>query len=198
MVASEGRPVQVAVRVLNVSESGFYAWRDRGPSGRSPRELLTDILHQIHIASNGACGGGHVHAELVLEREMRLGCGTVAMLMSLMSWAELKDITARRGSVRVRPCGPSAPEPVAVHRSHRTSHPRGQGVLRTSVRRVLAACGGLGDRFLAYGGFGHKHAGHGHRQPRSSSRTVIHSEHGASTGPGPSPAGPRSPGWSLR
>ncbi|WP_435109306.1 hypothetical protein [Nocardiopsis synnemataformans] len=53
-MTTEGDPVQVAVRVLGVSESGFYAWRDRGPSARSIRHvLLTDAVRQIHAASSG-------------------------------------------------------------------------------------------------------------------------------------------------
>ena len=72
-MASEGQPVQVAVRVLGVSESGFYAWRDRGPSARSIRHVLpTDAIHQIHAASNGVYGVRRVHTELTLGRGMKL------------------------------------------------------------------------------------------------------------------------------
>ena len=100
-MASEGHPVQVAVRVLGVSESGFYAWRDRGPSARSIRHvLLTDTIHQIHAASNGVYGVRRVHAELTLGRGMQIWHGTVAMLMSR---AGLKGVTGRPKRRRAQP-----------------------------------------------------------------------------------------------
>lgn len=82
-MAAEGHPVQVTVRVLGVSEPGFYAWRDRGPSARSIRHvLLTDTIRQIHAASNGVYGVRRVHAELTFGRGMQIRHGTVAILMS--------------------------------------------------------------------------------------------------------------------
>ncbi len=51
-MAGEGLPVQVATRVLAVSESGYYEYRGRGPSTREIRHaLLTDVIREVHVAS---------------------------------------------------------------------------------------------------------------------------------------------------
>jgi hypothetical protein len=42
-MAGEGLPVQLATRVLGVTDSGYYAWRNRAPSARAIRHVwLTD------------------------------------------------------------------------------------------------------------------------------------------------------------
>jgi hypothetical protein len=57
MIAAENLPVQVACRVLGVSESGFYQHRDRAPSERAIRHaMLTDLIRQVHAESNGTYG----------------------------------------------------------------------------------------------------------------------------------------------
>jgi transposase InsO family protein len=81
-MAAEGLPVDVACRVLGVSRSGFYLWRERRPSKRAVRHAwLSDIIREVHAASFGSYGRQRVHAELVLGRGIRVGRGTVAMLM---------------------------------------------------------------------------------------------------------------------
>jgi putative transposase len=81
-MAAEGFPIQVACRVVSVAESGFYAWRGRVPSARAVRHAwLTDMIRQVHTASNGVYGGRRVHAELTLGRGILVGHGAVELLM---------------------------------------------------------------------------------------------------------------------
>jgi len=66
-MAAEGLPVQVACRVLGVSESGFHAQRHRAPSERTVRHAwLTDLIRQVHADFRGVYGARRVHAELTL------------------------------------------------------------------------------------------------------------------------------------
>ncbi|WP_066370518.1 IS3 family transposase [Herbidospora mongoliensis] len=82
MIAGEDLPVQVACRVLNVSEPGYFAWRNRPPSPRSLRHAwLTERIRQIHAASRGAYGSRCVHAELKLGSGPLVAYHTVEMLM---------------------------------------------------------------------------------------------------------------------
>ena len=81
-MAAEGLPVQVVVRVLGVSESGYYAWRWRAPSSRSIRHAwLTDLIREVHADSRGTYGVRRVHAELVLGKGVGAGHTAVEMLM---------------------------------------------------------------------------------------------------------------------
>ena len=81
-MASERLPVQLATRVLGVSESGYYEWRGRAPSRRDIRHAwLTDLIRQAHADSRGTYGARRVHAELVLGRGISVGHGAVEMLM---------------------------------------------------------------------------------------------------------------------
>jgi len=57
VTAAAGLPVQLASRVLGVSESGYYEWRGRAPSLRAIRHAwLTDQIQAVHLASQGIYG----------------------------------------------------------------------------------------------------------------------------------------------
>ena len=73
-MAAEGLCVQVACRVLGVSESGYYAWRKRPLSARAVRHAwLTDRIRAAHAASRGTYGARRAHAEPVLGQGIRVG-----------------------------------------------------------------------------------------------------------------------------
>jgi putative transposase len=54
VIAAQNRPVQVACRILGVSESGYYEQRKHPPSERAVRHaMLTDLITQVHADSHG-------------------------------------------------------------------------------------------------------------------------------------------------
>ena len=69
-------------RVLEVSKSGYYAWRERPPSARSiaDAELLVRIK-TIHDESRGIYGAPRIHAELRLKHHIFCSRRRVARLM---------------------------------------------------------------------------------------------------------------------
>lgn len=101
MIAAERLPVQVACRVLGVSESGFYEHRDRAPSQRVIRHaLLTDLIREVHAESKGTYGIQRVHAELTLGRGVLVGHNQIELLMRR---AGLQGVTGRRKWKRILP-----------------------------------------------------------------------------------------------
>lgn len=82
--------IQTLCRVLDVSSSGYYDWRDRPLSERDSanRELLTEI-RDIHLESKARYGSPRIHAELKV-RGRRVGKKRVARLM------RQNDIAAQR------------------------------------------------------------------------------------------------------
>lgn len=74
--------MQLACRVLEVSESGFYDWQSRPLSARAIRDVwLIDQIRAVHAASRGIYGVRRMHAELVLGRGIMFGHGAVEILM---------------------------------------------------------------------------------------------------------------------
>ena len=74
--------MKLACRVLAVSESGFYAQRDRPPSVRAIRHAaLTDLIGRVHLDSRGTYGARRVHAELTLGHGLVVGHNAIELLM---------------------------------------------------------------------------------------------------------------------
>jgi len=87
-------PVRTMCRVLKVSASGFYAWRERSPSQRSiANAVMTERIRQIHQDSYESYGMPRVRAELN-EQGVRISRQRVARLMRE---AGVRGISRRRG-----------------------------------------------------------------------------------------------------
>jgi len=86
-------PVATLCRVLGVSPSGYYAWRERPPSARSQRDaILTRKILGFHQASDGVYGRPRIHADLVDDGE-RIGAKRVYRLMRA---AGIQGVTRRK------------------------------------------------------------------------------------------------------
>lgn len=91
-------------RVLRVSPSGFYAWRERGPSARAQRdaELLASIK-RFHQRSDGTYGAPRIWKDLREEADQRVGQKRIARLMRaerLVGVSRRRGVrTTRRGAV---------------------------------------------------------------------------------------------------
>ena len=74
-------PLGMMCRVLQVSRSGFYAWRRRKPSRRAQREAeLIKKIRKVHEDSRGLYGYPRAHRALLIEGEV-VSRNTVARLM---------------------------------------------------------------------------------------------------------------------
>jgi transposase InsO family protein len=86
-------PVRLMCRLLGVSASGYYAWRQRPESARAQSDCaLLAQIRRIHEASKGVYGSPRVHAELVAAGA-RVGRHKVARMMRL---ARLRGCPKRR------------------------------------------------------------------------------------------------------
>ena len=85
-------------RMLGVSPSGYYAWRNREPSPRSRRdEELKARIQAIHTWSRGTYGAPRIHAELA-DEGTHARHGGIAMPARHRIWS---SVTSRlRGRMR--------------------------------------------------------------------------------------------------
>ena len=89
-------PVRTLCRVLDVSPSGFYAWRDRDPSPRSMDDAeMTERIRGFHAASDATYGMPRIRADLIAAGHP-ISRKRVARLMRR---ANLRGVSRRRGFV---------------------------------------------------------------------------------------------------
>jgi putative transposase len=88
--------VRMMCRVLGVSASGYYAWRDRAPSARALADaVLVERIRQVHADSQQTYGMPRVRAELI-EQGVAVSRKRVARLMRTHA---IRGISRRRGFV---------------------------------------------------------------------------------------------------
>jgi len=110
-------PIQVLCRVLEVSRSGYYRWRDAEPSEHSKQdEQLKLEIKAIHSESRGTYGSPRVHAELQ-AKGFEIGRNRVARIM-----AE-EGITGRRPARFCKTTDSNHDKPIAPNLVERDFEP---------------------------------------------------------------------------
>jgi putative transposase len=106
-------PVVRMCRLLGVSPSGYYAWREREPSVRARADAaLLEQIQAIHAQSRHTYGVPRVHAELI-DEGVAVGRKRVARLMR---GAGLVGASRRKGCWTTRRDQDARPAPDLVER----------------------------------------------------------------------------------
>ncbi len=106
-------PIATMCRVLGVSPSGYYAWRERPPSARARADgELEKRIRAIHAHSRETYGVPRIHAELGAEGT-RVGRKRIARLMRR---AGLEGISRRQRFRTTRRGKDARPAPDLVER----------------------------------------------------------------------------------
>ena len=107
-------------RVLGVSPSGVYAWRERAPSVRSiSDEALKARIRAIHKWSRGTYGAPRIQVELADE------CTSVGQkrIARLLRELGLAGVSRRKGTRTTRRDRDARPAPDLVERDFSASQP---------------------------------------------------------------------------
>lgn len=115
------QPVRAMCRLLQVSASGFYAWRDRPLSARRRADIaLSARIHEIYRHSKGRYGSPNIHAEPADDHAIHVGRKRVARLMRENG---LKSIVAPNYVVTTTPDGAAAANEDLVQRQFKADGP---------------------------------------------------------------------------
>lgn len=106
-------PVATMARVLGVSKSGYYAWRQRQASAHARSDAaLKERIGEIHRHSRGTYGAPRIHAELRARGE-RVSRKRVARLLRELG---LSGVSRRQGVRTTRRDPRARPAPDLVER----------------------------------------------------------------------------------
>ncbi|HTW10659.1 MAG TPA: IS3 family transposase [Acidimicrobiales bacterium] len=116
----EGVSVHLSTKVAGVSQSGFFAWRNREPSPRSLRHAeLTELIRSVYRESQCTYGARRVHSELCSSAGIAIARSTVELLMSRAGMkgrpGKPRTPSSRRG---YRPMSPPGPDGVIAYPNH--------------------------------------------------------------------------------
>ncbi len=119
-VEKANHAVVMLCRVLGVSRSGYYAWRERPASARTRSNLmLTDRIRTIHERSRGTYGAPRIHAELRYEGV----CCSRKRVARLLRVAGLQGCHRRKGPRTTRRAPDIAPAADLVRRDFAAAAP---------------------------------------------------------------------------
>jgi len=129
-------PIRTMARVLKVSASGYYAWRNRPASARTTADAdLTRRIRTIHVTSRGTYGAPRIHAELK-EEGLPIGCKRVARLMRA---AGVIGVSRRRSApITTRQAPDHHPAGDLVRRNFVAERPNGLWVADITFLPTLA------------------------------------------------------------
>jgi putative transposase len=112
--------IRAMCRVLEVSASGYYAWRRRMMSVRAREDQqLQQRIRTIHLQSRQTYGAPRIHAELQ-DQGTRIGRKRVARLMKA---SDLQGVSRRKRTVTTRRDRSARPAPDLVDRQFSASGP---------------------------------------------------------------------------
>ncbi len=113
-------PVRTMCRLLGLSPSGYYAWRQRTPSRRARENAaLTEEILEIHTRSDETYGAPRIHAEL-RARGRGASLNRVARLMRA---ARIEGVSRRRRGKTTRRASGAQPAADLVERDFSASGP---------------------------------------------------------------------------
>jgi len=128
--AAKGLSIEAVCEALDVSVSGYYAWRDRAPGGRHQAdEQLGQAIRQIFQTSRQTYGSHRVYQALRQEG-VRTSRKRVARLMREHGLRSVRAVKRRIGLTRAG--HPAFIAPNRLNQDFRASHPNEKWVTDTT------------------------------------------------------------------